>query len=481
MAIKTALVQTTAASEADCSRMEKVTGIVINEKANANGTTRFLVKAGDGNWQKWDSTDSQWADAATQELTPASVYEEGSTKAALTALTETALTGWAGKKIAFAVSWQFNADDGTSFPITNLTVNGQTGGTQLYDTVYSTAIALTTGADMAVDIIDITVDKTETSGGKVTLLAAIQDAGGNWSDYVDYSTLVTTPATQAKAIRFKAELYAPTPGTSVAAINSVSIRHRTDNVTVFSEGTGVCITKTKNFVNTIGRAHAMIKHPVVKDTEVSVYLALREPPVEIKNEVLGVGDGEQHTVTLKNMENLASHGFALYFDEVEQGAGSYSFSTADGQVTFTAPEGASVTCDYIYGWETERFVPMVHDMVYPDADDNNLVDDQFDYIATKDDDPRGSVGTLRVEIKQNTGKVKDEVLGTGTGNLQAFVLAHHAKPETIVVAPDGAEWVYREKIDTILITAQQGAEIKVSYDWAAKTNYIESIGCIFNP
>jgi hypothetical protein len=479
MATKTALIKTTSASEADCSRFETVTGIAISEAASGTGSTRFLVKAGSGNWQKYSS--GAWADAATQELTAASVFSEGNTKAELAALDSAALAGFAGKKIAFAIAWQFNPDDGTDFPVTGITVNGQTGSTQTHDTAYSSAISLTAGENMAVDIIDITVDKTEVSGGEVTLLASIQDASGAWGEYVDYSTLVTTHATQAKAIRFKAELYAPTPGTSVAAINGVSIRHRTDNVTVFSEGTGVCITKTKNFVNTIGRAHAMIKHPIVKDTEVSVKLALREPPTEVKNEVLGVGDGAQHTVTLQNTENLASHGFTLYFDEVAQNPNTYSFSTADGQVTFTAPEGASVTCDYIHGWEAERFVEMVHDMVYPDADDNNLVDDQFDYIATNAGDPTGSVGTLRIEIKQNKGTVRDEVLGTGTGSLQAFVLAHHAKPETISVTPAGAEWTYREKTDTILVTAAAGAEIKASYDWAARTNYIESIGCIFNP
>jgi hypothetical protein len=122
---------------------------------------------------------------------------------------------------------------------------------------------------------------------------------------------------------------------------------------------------------------------------------------------------------------------------------------------------------------------MVHDTEYPDKDDNNLVDDQFDYAAGEGD-PRGSVGTVRVTLTQKTGTVRNEALGTGTGTQQSFKLAHHAKAETITVTPAGATWRYKDNTDVLLVTAPQGAAISVSYDWAARTNYLESIACIFN-
>ena len=478
--MRTALARTNAATALNLENYSTVTGLAIESEEPSGTSAKYLMAIDGGDWETYDSGTSTWVSAATQAITASSVLSEGNTKAELLALTSTALDRFAGHTVDVAVAMS-QSDTTNNIPsVTSINFGGQSNDRVTRKTVEGPEISLTE-LNAEVEIIDITVDKEEAAEGTATILAATKDHNGNWSEYQPYTDLLTSPATVAKSIKFKAVLDAPNPGVSSATIRSVSIRHRTDNVAVFSEGTGVCLTKTKNFVNTIGRAHAMIKHPIVKDTEVSVHLALREPPVEVKSEALGVGDGTQHTATLAHTENLASHGFVLYFNDGAQNTNSYPFSTADGQVTYNAPEGASVTCDYIYGWEAERFVEMVHDMMYPDADDNNLVDDQFDYIATNAGDPTGSVGTLRIEIKQNKGTVRDEVLGTGTGSLQAFVLAHHAKPETISVTPAGAEWTYREKTDTILVTAAAGAEIKASYDWAARTNYIESIGCIFNP
>ena len=196
-------------------------------------------------------------------------------------------------------------------------------------------------------------------------------------------------------------------------------------------------------------------------------------------EVLGNGTGAAQTVTLAHNESVASHNFTLYFDGVQQAAASYSFSPTDGQVTFNAPEDVSVTADYVYGWTKEQFVDMLHDTEYPDKNDNNLVDDQFDYAAG-DGDPTGSVGTVRVTLIQRTGTVRSEVLGTGTGSQQSFKLAHHAKAETIVVTPSTATWKYKDNTDVLQVTAPAGEEISVAYSWAARTNYLDSVACIFN-
>ena len=77
--------------------------------------------------------------------------------------------------------------------------------------------------------------------------------------------------------------------------------------------------------------------------------------------------------------------------------------------------------------------------------------------------------TLKVEIIQNSGTSEDVILGTGTGKQQAFKLEHHARPETLQVTGSD-DWVYKEKTDTLLVTARSGNEIKVSYDWILKIN-----------
>lgn len=474
---KTALIRTTAASEADCSGFQEVEAIVVTATEPAGTKVRFVTKAGNNsNWQKYDTDTSAWKDVATQDITGESVISEGNTKEELETLGSAALSGFTGKKINFAAGLQMESG-GSSPTLTGITVSGKTGSRQTEMNMVSDVIPLTeTGSP--VSILTIDVDKTESLGGTVAVLASIKTDANTWTDYTNFENYITAPATTALAIRFKANFKVTNPGTSVAKLNSVTVKHRTDSISTFSEGTGVCVTKTYNFDYTVGRAHLMVKHPMVPDTEFTAEIALRPAPIPVVGETLGKGTGEQQTVTLAHTEGLASHDFKLYFGEEVQTAG-YSFSPNTGNVTFVAPLGAIISADYTYGWSKETFVPMTHDSQYADKYDNALVDDQFDYIAGADD-PKGTVGTLQVSITQKQGVVENELLGKGTGVLQSFRLPHHAKPETIVVAANGAEWLYREVTDTLLITAPIGEEIRISYEWAARTNYIESIVAIFN-
>nr|DAY82559.1 MAG TPA: protein of unknown function DUF2460 [Caudoviricetes sp.] len=474
MATKRTLIMTTTASEADASTFPTVTGIVAVSTEPDGTSVRIVTKVAD-TWQKYDAATSAWKDVATQSLTAASVASEGNSVAEINAIPASALTGFVGKKVNFAIVYTTTNDAQPS--LASITINGETGATVSEETVASNTVTL--GSE-PVEILSIDVDKTETNGGKADVLASVNTSGDMWTDYTDYSNYVTNPATKALAIRFKYVLSAPTIGSSTAQVNSVTIKHRTDSVAVFTEGTGVCISKTYNFANPISRAHLMVKHPVVDDTEITAYVSLRKPPTYVSGEVLGTGTGKSQTVTLANTDGLASHGFALYFDGDVQDESSYSFSPADGQVTFTAESGVAVTADYIAGWSNETWTPMTHDTIYPDKNDTTLVDDQFDYIASSDSDAKGTVGAIRVDLKQITGVEKNVVLGTGNGKEQAFKLPHHAKQETIEVKPDKATWKYKDKTDVITITAATDEEIFISYKWAARSNYLESLTCIFN-
>lgn len=474
---RTALIQTTTANAKDLSNFSTVSSIAIVASEPTNTKLTYVFKADDGNWQKYDTSSSTWKDVATQSLTAESVVSEGNTTADVTALTSTALAAFAGKTVNIAVGMEMDADATEAPSLTSITFAGETGATVTTKSVDSDAINLTDSGKPC-EILAIDVSKTEESGGTVQVLASIND-GSSWGEYADYSTYITSPATKATAIKFRAVLTAPNIGTSVAKINSVSVNHRTDGVATFSEGTGTCISKTYNFSNPITRAHLMVKHPVVDDTEITAYVSLRKPPTYVSGEVLGTGTGKSQTVKLANTDGLASHGFVLYFDGEKQDDSSYSFSPADGQVTFTADSGVAVTADYIAGWSAETWTPMTHDTVYPDKNDTTLVDDQFDYIAGTND-PTGTVGAIRVDLKQNTGSEKDVVLGTGIGSEQAFKLPHHAKQESITVKPDKATWKYKDKTDVITITAPADEEISISYKWAARSNYLESLTCIFN-
>lgn len=471
MEAKRGLIVTTVASEADSSTFPKISGIEITADEPANTATKYVFKIND-TWMHYAG--SAWSDVATQDITASSVMTEGNTKEEVNAVPASAFTAWQGKKVNVAVALQ-TTDMNVQPSITAIKIKGESGAQQLTDTVNHTAINL---ADTDVEILDITVDSSVVGAGAVDVQASVCQ-NGSWSEYKSYKNYVTNPATTASAIKFRSVLSVKTPGTDRATIKAISIKHRTDNIAVFSEGTGVCVTQTHNFVNNIGRAHLMVKHPIVADTEIKAYVSLRKQPSYVYSEVIGTGDGQKHTVKLAHTEGLASHGFALYFDGVVQAASTYSFSPSDGQVTYTAPEGEPVTVDYIHGWSKEEWVEMKHDTQYPDKNDNNSVDDQFDYLAGEGD-PTGSVGAVKVALTQNTGTVKNAELGIGTGEQQSFKLPHHAKAETIVVSPAEATWKWRDNTDVLLISAPKGEPITVSYSWAARTNYLESIACVFN-
>lgn len=471
MEAKRGLIVTTVASEADSSTFPKISGIEITADEPANTATKYVFKIND-TWMHYDG--SAWSDVATQDITASSVMTEGNTKEEVNAVPASAFTAWQGKKVNVAVALQ-TTDMNVQPSITAIKIKGESGAQQLTDTVNHTAINL---ADTDVEILDITVDSSVVGAGAVDVQASVCQ-NGSWSEYKSYKNYVTNPATTASAIKFRSVLSVKTPGTDRATIKAISIKHRTDNIAVFSEGTGVCVTQTHNFVNNIGRAHLMVKHPIVADTEIKAYVSLRKQPSYVYGEVIGTGDGQRHTVKLAHTDELASHGFALYFDGVAQAASTYSFSPSDGQVTYTAPEGEPVTVDYIHGWSKEEWVEMKHDTQYPDKNDNNSVDDQFDYLAGEGD-PTGSVGAVKVALTQNTGTVKNAELGIGTGEQQSFKLPHHAKAETIVVSPAEATWKWRDNTDVLLISAPKGEPITVSYSWAARTNYLESIACVFN-
>jgi hypothetical protein len=477
MATKQSLLITTTANRADVSDFPTLTGFAVDETTPDGTSTRYLIKTNDesATWQKYDTSSSAWTDAATQEITPASVMTEGMSKTELEAVPSSAMTGFVGKQIDVAAAMQTTNDNTPT--ITSVTVKGESGATVKSDVVDYPSITL--NDHNAVDILDITVTKKEVGGGKVKVSASIQGADGNWGKYQDYTTYLGETTTQAKAIKFRAEFSVLTIGTDVATLTSIEVRSRTDNVAVFTEGTSVCITKTYDFGNVMARAHLVVKHHTVPDTKITAQIALRNPPTVVKGELLGTGDATQHTVKLANLTKLASHGFHLYFDGEEQKRDTYSYSPTDGQVTYTAQTGATVTVDYIYDWEPEKWVDMTYDNSYFDRKDDTLISEQFDYEA-KGDSPTGSVGTVRVTMIQLEGKETDVTLGTGTGKAVSYKLAHHARVGKIQVSPANAKWQYKENTDYLTVTAAEGAEVKVTYEWVARPLALDSLIAVFD-
>ena len=477
MATKQVLLTTTASNRLNLAGIPTLLNFKISESVPSGTATRYLVKRNDSNWQKYDTAKKKWVNAATQALTPASVMSQGNTAAEINAVPASALTPFVAKTMDVAAGMQTTT--GTLPTIQSFTVNGQSGSSLYSETKDYPSIELS--KKQPVEILDIKVNKKTTGRGTVSVAAAIQDSAGNWSSYQDYTAYIGKNVTQAKAIKFRATFTVVNVGQDSTTLDSIEVTSRSDNTYVFTEGTSTCVTKTYDFGNVMTRAHLTVKHEKVQDTEISAQITLRNPPTNVKKELLGTGDGKQHTVKLKNTNKLASHDFALYFDGVKQKQGVYSYSPTDGQVTYTAGSGVTVTADYTYNWETENFVDMTLDGTYPDRTNKEIVTDQFSYDAnTSDRLPTGSVVTVRVLMKQNKGHLDNVALGKGTGQPISYKLAHHASVGKIKVLPATATWKYKENTNYLTVTAPAGEDVTVSYDWVANPLALDSLVCVFD-
>lgn len=130
---------TTNANRIDTSSIPTLTGFEIREDCPTGTSTRYLVKAVGGNWQKYNG--SAWVDVATQALTPASVMSEGNTAAELNTITSDGMTSFTGKAIDVAVGLQTEND---ALPtIESFTVKGGAFHRVFNtDTYYSIAVPL---------------------------------------------------------------------------------------------------------------------------------------------------------------------------------------------------------------------------------------------------------------------------------------------------------------------------------------------------
>ena len=240
----------------------------------------------------------------------------------------------------------------------------------------------------------------------------------------------------------------------------------------------VFTTKLFKMKYDVGRANMTVKHENIPDTEITAEMAVHHGAEFIKGEIIGIGDDTSQTVKLANTSKVSSQDFKLYFDGVEQTT-KFIFSPTDAEVIFLAPANVVVQADYIYNFDSEDWVEMYRNRSYPDTTNDDRLTTQFHYAAEYNYQA-GKIISIRLKLKQNSGTVTNEILGTGNDKPQGFKLPHHAIADTISVSPATATWTYKEDLDTVIITAADLETIKISYDWKARPFKVDSMAVILN-
>ena len=234
------------------------------------------------------------------------------------------------------------------------------------------------------------------------------------------------------------------------------------------------VTAPVKLSNTVSRIHMGVKHQNLKDIEINAEVSLQATNF-VESEILGVGDGTEQTVTVANTSSLNFYGFKLYFDGVAQN--DFSFNHKTGEVTFTAASGVIVTADYFYNWGEENFVAMTKTAIYPDKNNPARATTQFTFRDTGDG---GNVAIIKISLKVLNGTENNVTVGAGTGKAQAFKLEHKAIPATISVNPTSATKRWNENLNALVVTANAGELVRVSYSWKGERFKIDSLAAIFN-
>lgn len=224
------------------------------------------------------------------------------------------------------------------------------------------------------------------------------------------------------------------------------------------------------------RAHLVIKHQIVPDTEITASLSLRDTGTFVKGEIIGIGNDLEQTALLNNRENISSYKFALYFDGVKQEE-NFSFDPVTGRITFTAPANVIVSVDYFYNWGEETFVTMTKVGTYPDRRNPKRATTQFKYKGEP-----WKIAAVRIRFNRLSGTSENEIVSTGAGLNKpiGFKLAHQAVPEEIQVTAAGGTYSYNEELNTVIVAAPAGQAINISYGWRGKRISVDSFVCMFD-
>ena len=231
-------------------------------------------------------------------------------------------------------------------------------------------------------------------GGYINISVMCKKANGEKSQWYPLRAFETQSNVTGIKIRADIGIQNFVNGTGLAGylrsyLNSITFDRRSANGTYVG---GNFTTRTLHLANIAKKVHATLVHR--EGLNVKAYVSLRSEGNFVSGESLGVGNGNRRSVTLQHTTGLTNGGFKLYFNGVEQAVSSYSFASGSGLVTFTAPSGVSVKCDYYYNTGAENFVEMTRTATYRNEDKPGMLESQFKYETTTG----GNVATLKAEV-----------------------------------------------------------------------------------
>lgn len=461
---------TTKGNAVNLTQASTVSKIIINGTQPASCSRYFAFKV-NNSWGKL-STSGTFTAFSSQTLTYDYLAANGNTPAQLTALTS--IPALAGKTFDIAIALGSDDPINNGVPTCSLSFSCVSNSQVLTTTQTSPEYALGSQSQ----IISLTAETTQSSGGSVNVQARITRPDGTVSDW---GALNSFSGQKASAVQFRGAYTASTVGTSQAKIESANILYSDGTAIMNGANSGDLITLTQDWYMPVNNCRLTVKHAPLEDARIDASIALRSSPVQILRENIGVGTGARKMYQLAHTTGLKYDTLRLYYDNV-QVFSEYEFNCEAGRVTCEAPEGVIITADYEYGWSNEVWEPMT-------LSSRLSMDgyDQSEYRYSMPDSEKGnkSVSALKLSMSVESGHITNEKLGTSTGKTQSFRLTRRINDGSITLTANGAaipakNWKLLDDPRHVAVTAAYGQTIRASYDWISDTPTVYEFYAVYS-
>ena len=442
-----------------------VKGIVLSG-SQPSGTNRWFAFRINNQWGKLTASGTFQAFSANN-ADYSNISANGNTAAQLLALTN--IPALAGKSFGIAIAL-YAEDPNNAVPTARLSFNCVNDTQQLSTSQTSTVYELGSGSQ----IIAVNADTETSAGGSVDVLAqATLDDGSvtGWKSIDAFSGM------KAKALQLRGDYRASVIGTSSAQIVNVSVSYSDGTSLATGLTNGEIITKTQDWYMPLHHCRLTINHAPLENSSITAYVAFREQPVDIKGETLGIGTGGRKTFQLLHTGGLKYDSFRLYYDNVRI-FDSFELNCEVGRLTCEAPEGVIVSCDYSYGWDYEEW----HKMTLSNR--LSMEDyDQSEYRYSQPDNTK-SMAAIKIVLGMTSGKISNEVIGTGTGKARSYKLSKRILDGKISLtannsAVNSKNWVFLDDPQYVSVAAPAGSTIRATYDWISESPIIYQFMAVF--
>ena len=463
---QTGIVSTADNYPVDLRNAETVTGITVSGTQPAQ-TSRYAAFKVNGQWGKLN-TSGNFESFNTSTISIELLEEKGNTPAQLTALTN--IPALAGKQFGVALGLVSENPD-NAMPTMGMTFKCRNSTQQLNTSKYSPTYELGQNAQ----VLSIEAQKTAINGATLEVLAQGTTSDGTltgWKPIGEWG------GEKVKSLQLRADYRVPAIGNAEATLTSCKVLYTDGTAITSGMSEGAIVTKTEDWYMPIHHGRVTLKHNDLDGASLKVYVAFRDAPSNVKGEQLGVGSGTRKTFALAHRDKVAYDSFRLYFDGVQVFT-NYELNCEAGRVTCEAPNGSIVSCDYEWGWGSEIWQEM---RLSTRWDMGDYFKSEYRLSTTEN---TKTSAALKVVLGMTSGRITNEVLGTGTGSSRTYILSHIVKDGAVTLTADNSgiaakNWRLHSDAKHITITAPAGQTIRASYDWISEPPAVTQLEAVFS-